>query len=1026
MAGLRLDAFTPFRTVRRISAEPAECLGRAKETTMFDRLLRAAVSAASLCSTAPALLCASLAMLHVPAGAQAIVAIEAPRLVIAKPGESPVSLRSVRVETEIAGRSALTSVTLTFFNPNARQLEGELQFPLREGQAIAGMAMQVGGAMREAVPVDKARGEAVFEDVTRANIDPALVSHTQGNNYKLRVYPIEARSEKVVVLRYVEALATHGARSRFVLPIAYPERLANFSASVRVAGAVARPIASARGLDVPAFEPVEGGYRWQMERRDLQARGALDVEWMASPQASVTTQQRDGRTYFAAQVPVAVRTAARTLPSVVSLVWDSSGSGAERDHGREFALLGAYFARARNIEVKLVRLRDTAEATQSFRVVDGDWHVLRQALESVVYDGATQFGAFVPDATAGEVLLFSDGLSNFGDPRFASAPVPARVPVYAISAAVRHDAGRLRSIAETSGGRHVDLLQGDAAQAAARLLSASTRVVALESDGAAQLVAASPYADEGSLTLAGELTETKARVQITLMHPSGKRQVISLDLDGQRDRGALAAQAWARLRIAALDAEYDFNRAEIRRLGTAFGIVTRETSLIILDRAEDYARHDIAPPSELAAEVARIRVQTQRFSQANTSAQLDRVAKLFEAREAWWKREFPKGPMPRPAPAKEAELAASPMQQGRMRERRSQDESARSDVVRDAPPRALAISPAPPAAPATAMGGLSAAAKKAETSAISGAPLATIRLQAAVANAPYAARLRAAADGDIYRVYLDERSGFAHSTAFILDVADLLYERGLPVLATRVLSNLAEMDLENREILRILGARLVQAGRADLAVPVYRKVLRLAPDEPQSYRDLGLALAANDQSQAAIEALYDVVLRPWSRFPDVEVIALAELNAIVATSKVPLDTARIDPRLLKNMPLDLRATLSWDADNTDIDLWVTDPNGERAYYGHPQSYQGGRVSRDITSGYGPEEFSLRHAKPGKYTVRAQFYGHRQQIVSGATTLQLVLFTGFGTAQQKEQRVTLRLKEARDQVLVGEFEVQGSE
>ena len=75
------------------------------------------------------------------AGAQAVpeVALDAPRLVIAAPAESPVALRAVRVRTEINGRSALTSIELTFHNPNARQLEGELQFPLREGQTVVGL-----------------------------------------------------------------------------------------------------------------------------------------------------------------------------------------------------------------------------------------------------------------------------------------------------------------------------------------------------------------------------------------------------------------------------------------------------------------------------------------------------------------------------------------------------------------------------------------------------------------------------------------------------------------------------------------------------------------------------------------------------------------------------------------------------------------------------------------------------------------------------------------------------------------------
>ncbi len=257
-------------------------------------------------------------------------------------------------------------------------------------------------------------------------------------------------------------------------------------------------------------------------------------------------------------------------------------------------------------------------------------------------------------------------------------------------------------------------------------------------------------------------------------------------------------------------------------------------------------------------------------------------------------------------------------------------------------------------------------------------------------------------------------------------MADILVDRGQAALAVRVLSNLAEMDIENRHLLRILAYRLLLAQRVPDALPVLEEVLRLAPDEPQSYRDLGLALAQGAQPQRAVELLWEVVSRPWNdRFPDVELIALAELNAIATQSAAAgkaLDLSRVDPRLQRNLPLDLRAVLSWDADNTDIDLWVIDPNGERAYYGNRLTYQGGRMSRDFIGGYGPEEFSLKHAKPGTYTVRAQFYGHRQQIVAPATTLMLRLSTGFGTLAQKDQSVVLRLSGRGEQITVGTFTI----
>jgi hypothetical protein len=302
---------------------------------------------------------------------------------------------------------------------------------------------------------------------------------------------------------------------------------------------------------------------------------------------------------------------------------------------------------------------------------------------------------------------------------------------------------------------------------------------------------------------------------------------------------------------------------------------------------------------------------------------------------------------------------------------------------------------------------------------------ASIRLQPWQPDSPYARRLRAAPAERIYALYLDERDSRADSTAFYLDVADLLLQRGQRATALRVLSNLAEMQLENRHILRVLGYRLMQAQVWPQAAQVFRQVLDMGGEEPQSWRDLGLALVKSGRTQQGIEKLYETVRRPWDvRFGEIDAVALNEMNAAIAASAGPLDTAFIDPRLLRNMPLDLRVVLAWDSDNSDMDLWVTDPNGETCYYGHRLTHQGGSLSRDFTAGYGPEEFVLRHAKPGKYRVEANYFGDRmQQVVTGGTTLTLTLSTGWATPRQRDQAVTLRLSGRSETVLVGEFEVK---
>ena len=955
-----------------------------------------------------------------------------PRLVIPVRTDLPVQLQSVRIRGDVSGRLAFTELEMTFFNPNAHVLEGELQFPLLDGQSVASFAMDMNGTMREAVPVEKARGQAVFEELIRGRIDPGLLEVTQGNNFKLRVYPIPASGTKRVVLRISETLSEHKGRIVYRVPIEYAERVGAFSVDVNVANAalikMPAPTTTSAAFGSLVFNRSNDGFRAQAQRTDFAGRGILNVEIAPSNSPQVTTQVFDGKTYFHADIPLVSREAPRAIPNLVSLIWDSSGSGATRDHARELALLDAYFRKMGNGEVRLTRIRDAAEPVVRFAVINGNWHKLRDALKDTAYDGATNLGAYVPDDDVREVLMFSDGLGNFGD-----QPFPAlQIPMYAISAAVKTDAVALKYLAHRFGGRFIDLTAETSNDAARKLTFAVTRIASIDADGAQQLVMSSPFPEQGRISIAGILTEAATSLQLSIVQPSGKTGIVTLPLGRNQAHGSLAAALWARTRIAELEGAYDFNRAEIRRLGSSFGLVTRETSLIVLDRIEDYVRHEIVPPLEMRADYQRMLANKAQQRTVERKSHLETIVRLFAEKTAWWNRDFPKDR----AFKQEVQISAANAV-GQVSERSAanrEDQPAKlrelaKSVTNAAPAMranmAGATAVAPPVFASPALATLAeGAAQAASKSAASPTTTASIQLQKWQLDAPYAARLRDATAADMYRIYLDEKPGYLNSTAFYLDAADLFFDKGLNTLAVRVLSNLAEMDLENRHILRILGYRLMQANQPAIAIPVFKKVLALSPEEPQSYRDLGLAYAADKQAQQAINTLVEVVIRPWhGRFPEIELITLAELNSIVATAKEKLDTSRIDPRLLKNLPLDLRVILTWDADNTDIDLWVTDPDGEKAFYGHRMTYQGGRMSLDFTGGYGPEEFSLKRARPGKYKVEAHYFRDRRQNITGVTTLQVKLATKFGTVEQQEQIVTLRLKGRAETVLVGEFEVE---
>lgn len=952
----------------------------------------------------------------------------APPLIESRGAETPIRLRHAEVDVRTRGGLARTTLLLTLFNPNARQLEGNLSFPLRAGQQVTGFALDVDGALRDAVPVPKNKAQQVFESIERRNVDPGLLEQTAGNHFRLRVYPIPAGGTRRVRLVIDEAMPRDGAHWRLQVPVHLLAGAARFDLRLRAEGLRAPP-ETVGTFDGLRFVRRGRGYAAEIQRNDFRPAAGLALRLPASETAETYVQSFGDERFALVEAPVQnLAPVSRRAPDHITLLWDASASGKRRDHAAELALLARYFGTARKTRVTLHLLRDVGETVGTFDLLAGDWSALRTALESVVYDGASDLSDWPVNPESREFLLFSDGLHTYGAAQFPTLR-PGQT-LYAINAAgAQSDAARLTALAEPRGGRYIALEGRAGVEAAAtQLLTRGTRIVALEGEGIADLQPQSWYVDDGLLRVAGRLTESQATLRATV-EEGGVRRVIETRIDATDiDGDALVAQLWANWRIAALAGNPEYHRGTVTALGQRFGIVTPGTSLLVLEALEDYVRHDIPAPPAIAAQVAELRRTRQVDRDRSRGARLDDVARRFAERRAWWERDFPKGRPPRPDAEKRAAAGAAPAAYASAppapppspapapMEIAEADAAARSASAEEA-----ADDSRRQRAEREALPGQAAPRGQAERAAGEGV---SIRLQAWTPDTEYGRRLRDAAPTDLYRLYLDERDNHATSTAFYLDVADLLLRKGREAEAMRVLSNLAELDLENRHILRVLGYRLMQAKRHARAVDVFREVLRLADEEPQSHRDLGLALAADNQRQAGIVHLYDVVAREWDpRFSEIELVALNELNAIIATSPTPLDTDFIDPRLLKNMPLDLRVALAWDSDNSDMDLWVTDPNGERCYYGNRNTYQGGLMSDDFTGGYGPEEFVLKDAKPGKYKVEANFYGDRQQVVTGATTLMLRLSTGWGTKRQVDQSVTLRLSGKSETVFVGEFEVK---
>jgi tetratricopeptide (TPR) repeat protein len=282
---------------------------------------------------------------------------------------------------------------------------------------------------------------------------------------------------------------------------------------------------------------------------------------------------------------------------------------------------------------------------------------------------------------------------------------------------------------------------------------------------------------------------------------------------------------------------------------------------------------------------------------------------------------------------------------------------------------------------------------------------------------------------DDYQTYLKLREDYANSPTFYFDMADWFYGHNDKETALRILTSIADLELENALLYRLLGYRFKEYGEYALQKFVTKKVIQWRPMEPQSYRDYALALADNGEAQAALDSLYSMLTRPYSanigrRSRGMEEVVITEMNHLI-TKNANLNTSNMDKRLITDIPVDVRVVINWNMNNTDIDLHVIDPSGEECYYNRKRTSAGGTISADNTSGYGPEQFILKKAIKGKYQVYVNRYSSREFTVAGPATVMAEIYTKYADESEQRRVVSVQLSNIRgakgSKVEIAEFE-----
>jgi tetratricopeptide (TPR) repeat protein len=944
-----------------------------------------------------------------------------------------LDLVSLDVQVTIQGPRARTVVDHVFRNPNGRQLEGTFEYPLPSGASPSYFAMFLGqsrqvipprfarrgedkvppvlqdafvalspellvrdvnttdwGRLQEARIVGKDKALETYEDVVRGRIDPALLEYASGNTFRGRVFPIPPSGYNRVIIAYEELLPVSQGKMLYRFPL--PDcKLSSLHLSLQASASECR----AREFQ-PAGSTTQEAAGRVYYTRNWTDEAPQDPEVLfactpAVPEVQAVSGRRgeNGPQYVYARVrpnlkPIATE---KTGADRAVFLLDTSLS----EQGDRFG-----------VSIKLLRaILEGDSAIKEFNVVAFNaaacwvepkgWlpntaegrERLFAKLDGIVLEGATDVGAAldrlceppggVPDKSAVDCFLLSDGHVTWGETEVAT--LVARFEARCSFAPRFHcyltglgaeNSELFEALTRRGGGVFSCRSEADLPAAAAAHRNQCLRVDSVRFvDGPAAsdvLVAGRRAAvyPGGELVVAARFPATGRTTLLVEGNFAGERFAQKFPID-IRDGGELAPRGWAEVAVASLLA---LNDPQLDPLVTAycqqFNIGSRVASFLVLENEADYKRFNLE--DERGRTVA-----------GDLGAYLNRMWETL-------------------AQAISPRLAFL-----RFLERLENRTNLLVGDGRDSVHKLVSL--------------MGEKDFELPASALAGALVHT---------------------ADVPPEYLARRS------ANVLDAAPYLAEakrrsaEGDVDGAVRVLSSIIEEHPSRGDALRLVGYRLLDLKQPSQAAQLFERVQQQRPFEPHSYRDLARALEETDNlALAAVQ--YEIVLgSAWhNRFRDsLKLVALEEYTSLMRDA---LRRGTISPgvagyfreRLARlsstDQNVDLRVTISWNTDATDVDLWVIEPDGTKCFYQHNRTKSGGELSQDQTQGYGPERYQVVKALKGRYRILVHYFGTNPNLLAGETHVNVVVTRFAGTLHEETQRHTVVLRKQGEEAEVCEVE-----
>jgi TonB family protein len=251
----------------------------------------------------------------------------------------------------------------------------------------------------------------------------------------------------------------------------------------------------------------------------------------------------------------------------------------------------------------------------------------------------------------------------------------------------------------------------------------------------------------------------------------------------------------------------------------------------------------------------------------------------------------------------------------------------------------------------------------------------------------------------------------------LVALGEALEANGHPHFAARAYGSIVDMYPDRADFRRYAGQRLERV-RLPMAMSVardtYEKARRDRADHPTSHRLLAFAELRLGSPEKAFDVLSQALESQFraGNFGGIDRIFREDLGLIGAAwlKDKPEDREYVLSRLEKagaklEESSSMRVVMSWETDANDVDLHVYDDLGGHASYSNRTLPSGGELYADITTGFGPECFTVHETedKPRarSYEVFAHYY-RRGPMGYGMGKAEIVHHDGKGTLVFEER------------------------